>query len=251
MLLVIRVSHRGETDRWDEFRRQDFKGARQIIICGDENLETAYELNDDVLLLRCRDLWEDLPEKMIAAYSILSEIKEFSQYTAFLKIDADIVPKDNFNPDQIVDLLKKHHYIGANLRTPPASNHGIYHLKKGLTERSPWRNKKYSNREFLSCTFALGGFGYGLSRRALKIICNRHNFKNLADIKNEFIYEDAMVAIILKRNGIKPYRFRIPLTDTQQSRKSSRRRRLRANRSMSLVRAKGAERVRRYRKRNM
>ena len=221
MLLVIRVSHLGEKSRWDNFRSHKFGGSNQIIICGKRDLEDNYFLDGDVLYLRCRDKWEDLPEKMIAAYNAILDIEEFNDYTTFLKVDADIVPKPSFNPNHITKLTSKNNYIGANLRRPAIHQHGIYHLKKNLSNESPWKGKKYSNKEMLSCTFALGGLGYVLSRKSLEIITSKYTFNNLHKVKHEFIYEDAMVGIILRRVKINPIKSPLHLRDTRTNVKST------------------------------
>ena len=239
MLLIIRVSHCGEKNRWDAFRKQDFKGARQIIICGVEHQKENYILEDDVLYLKCRDKWEDLPEKMIAAYSAILDIPEFNDYTRFLKVDADIEPLGNFSPEYICKTGDNANYFGGNLRKPAIHQHGVYHLKKNLSDRSPWKGRKYSNAEFLKVTFALGGIGYVLTRHAMTKVTMKHNFNNLNKVKHEFIYEDGMVGVLLKRHGMNPKKVNLGLRDTRKSqRKSSgaRRRRI-SNRSMSLVRA--------------
>ena len=141
MLLIIRVSHCREQKRWDEFRTQDFDGAKQIIICGNPDLEERYKLEDDVLTLKCRDKWEDLPEKMIAAYSAILKMPEFEKYTCFMKIDSDIVPR-RFEKKNIVQKSKSSHFFGTKLWTPPVNAHGVYHLRKGISKESPWYGKK-------------------------------------------------------------------------------------------------------------
>lgn len=235
MILIIRVSHLQEKDKWEKFRTQNFKNTRQIIICGKEDIEENYVLEGDVLYLKCRDKWEDLPEKMIAAYNAILDIKEFDNYTSFLKIDSDIIPTSSFNPSHICQLTKKSSYIGGHLRKPAIHQHGIYHLKKNLSNDSPWKGKKYSNKEMLSCTFALGGLGYVVTRKCLQLICEKYKFANLNSVKYEFIYEDAMVGIILKRHGINPVKYNIGLRDTRSCTRPNRKRRI--PRTMSQVRA--------------
>ena len=82
----------------------------------------------------------------------------------------------------------------------------------------------------------LGGLGYVVTRHAITKITEKYNFNNLNSVRQEFIYEDAMVGIILRRYGIRPKKFLLRLKDTRGSdRSSARRNRLRrfANRAAS------------------
>ena len=221
-LLAIRVSYKGEQHKWDSFRRQNLKGSRQIIICGDEELDANYKLTDDVLYLKCKDNWEDLPEKMIAAYSAIREMKEFEKYDTFLKLDADVISNSNFNPYQLIQITSECNYVGAVLRRPNKSQKGLYHLSKSISPNSAWYGVPYTSKEFLSCKFCAGGKGYLLSRESLNVICKKYNFTNLSAVKYRFIYEDAMIAILLSENNIKPTITNLSLKDTNPPRTSRR-----------------------------
>ena len=52
--------------------------------------EEEKQLEQNVVQLKCRDLYEDLPEKMFAIYTYLSNLGYSDRYDYFWKIDDDI-----------------------------------------------------------------------------------------------------------------------------------------------------------------
>lgn len=247
-ILILRISCKAEKDRWDSFRKHNFDDLPQIIVCGDNSIHKPYKLVGDVLYLKCRDMWEDLPEKMICLYNAMKG-PEFEQYEYFVKCDADIVPMRSFSKKKLYNKVKGKDYVGGRLHKPPSNGTGVYHLKKNLSKDSPWKGKACRSKDFRSTRYALGGKGYVLSKRAIVCMTKNYTADNRLKTRNEFIYEDSMVGILLKRHGIYPKQEQLFLTDriTNNTPRDSRRRRISRrksrvgiispNRSMALVRA--------------
>ena len=203
MMLGIRVSCQAESSWWPGFKS---KKIRQVIIVGDPNLDKKWRLKDGrILYLRCKDGWEHLPEKMIAAYSAVVQIPEFKDHTHFLKLDRDNIITNRFRAHRS-PLIKLLDYTGQYIHTPHRTLAGIYHLGR-VSETCPWYNKRY--RQFrgqptYKFPFALGGASYILSRKAIEILRSFYTFENLHLVEQEHIYEDLMIGILLKMNGISP-----------------------------------------------
>ena len=202
-MLGIRVSCRAESAWWPGFKS---KKIRQVIIVGDPNLDKKWRLKDGrILYLRCRDGWEHLPEKMIAAYSAVVQIPEFREHTHFLKLDRDNTITNRFRAHRS-PLIKSLDYAGQYIHTPHRSLCGIYHLGR-VPETSLWYDKRYRafrGQPTYKFPFALGGDSYILSRKAIEILRSFYTFDNLYQVEQEHIYEDLMVGILLKMNGITP-----------------------------------------------
>ena len=82
----------------------------------------------------------------------------------------------------------------------------MYHLGR-VSENCPWYNKRYRvfrGQPTYRFPFHLGGNSYILSRKAINILRSYYTFENLHLVEQEHIYEDLMVGILLKMNGISP-----------------------------------------------
>ena len=232
--LIVRISCQTEKEKWDKFRSHKFD-LPQIIVCGDNTIDDFYKLDGDVLYLKCGDLWEHLPEKMIFLCHALST-KDFEQYTHFIKCDADIEPSSSFNKEKFINSIKGHDYAGARTHLPKYGK-GIYHLKKNLSDDCYWKRKSYIEPDFFKATYALGGFGYILSKKSVEIISNYINLTQTQLIRKRYIYEDSMIGIILKKYKITPRKINLYLIDTDKYKKGTTRRpRSARRRSLSQVR---------------
>ena len=126
-ILFIRVSCQKEEGIWNKLRRNPFP---QVIIVGDPKLKQNYKLVDDVLYLKCRDSYDALPEKMIAAFNAVLEIPEFSRFDRFLKLDADnrIRNSCKVNNDKIIEA---NDYVGQKIWTLKGyENPRTYHFRR-------------------------------------------------------------------------------------------------------------------------
>ena len=110
-VLFVRVSCQKEKDLWPRLRRHKF---HQVIICGDPKLKTNYKLDGDVLYLKCRDGYDGLPEKMIAAFNALLKIEKFNNIDRFLKLDSDNKLRSSCRINRNETILN-HDYVGQKI----------------------------------------------------------------------------------------------------------------------------------------
>lgn len=155
------------------------------------------ELEENVIQLNCRDLYEDLPEKMFAIYHYLANNDYHKNYDYFWKIDDDI-DWLRWNPsreNQLIESLADYDYAGFQVKTKEGKRG--WHIGR-VREDSPWYNKRY-NGDYVH--WAAGGATYFLSSEAIKKF---KNFYQLSEIRYHHIYEDLAVAKFLKKCGIVP-----------------------------------------------
>jgi hypothetical protein len=159
--------------------------------------EEEKELEENVIQLKCRDLYEDLPEKMFAIYGYLAGKGYTDKYDFFWKIDDDIdwIRWNTERESQLIKSLKGHDYCGLKVFTK-GGNPG-WHIGR-VKEDSPWHNKKYNGRYV---PWADGGSTYFLSSKALN---KWKNFYELSSIRYRHIYEDLAVALFLEKCNILP-----------------------------------------------
>ena len=158
--------------------------------------EEEKQLEENVIQLKCRDLYEDLPEKMFSTYRHLADNGYTDKYDYFWKIDDDI----DFNiwndhrEMQLSNCLKDD-YCGLKVLTKPGKRG--WHIGR-TREDSPWHNKRYNGRYV---PWADGGSTYFLSSKALS---KWKSFYELSSIRSHHIYEDLAVALFLEKRGISP-----------------------------------------------
>jgi hypothetical protein len=175
-------------DRVDKWNLGDYL----IFVGGEEEKQ----LEQNVIQLKCRDLYEDLPEKMFAIYRYLADNGYTDKYDYFWKIDDDI----DFNiwndhrEMQLSNCLKDD-YCGLKVLSKPGKRG--WHIGR-VREDSPWYNKRYNGRYV---PWADGGSTYFLSSKALN---KWKNFYELSSIRYHHIYEDLAVALFLEKRGISP-----------------------------------------------
>ena len=159
--------------------------------------EEEKQLEENVIQLKCRDLYEDLPEKMFAIYKYLAANNYTGQYDYFWKIDDDVdFMRWNEGREQgLIDSLEGLDYAGFK----PMQKEGKrgWHIGR-VAEDSPWHNKRY-NGEYVD--WIDGGTTYLLSSRSLNKF---KNLNNLSEVRHHDIYEDLAVAKHLEKSGILP-----------------------------------------------
>ena len=167
-------------------------------------MDKEYELNDNILYMNCNDLYDGLPEKIIYCINYILNNKEFNKYTHILKID----DHDNKISKETINIIKKYKnilnnydYIGQKINK---GTNGIrkWHFKK-LSDKSRWYRKAYKG-QFVD--WIDGGCSYILNKRSMYYINSIYNLKNLEDLRNEEIYEDLMIAKVLKKFNIEPHK---------------------------------------------
>tara|TARA_B100000674_G_C37976174_1_gene979474 strand:- start:2046 stop:2702 length:657 start_codon:yes stop_codon:yes gene_type:complete len=159
--------------------------------------EEEKELEENVIQLKCRDLYEDLPEKMFAIYGYLADKGYADKYDFFWKIDDDIdwIRWNIAREAQLIESLEGHDYAGLEVKTKEGKRG--WHIGR-VREDSPWYNKRYNGRYV---PWAAGGTTYFLSSKSLR---KWKNFHELSSIRLHHIYEDLAVALFLEKCNILP-----------------------------------------------
>ena len=165
-----------------------FNYDKYIILTGGHN-KNIYEKNHKRLKLKCNDNYEGLPEKMIKAYKFIYENNFFNEITFICKLDEDMILKKLLDIKSLNDYCGKINYSKKIERD--------YHIGK-CSKNSKFNNSLYKGNIVPWC---LGGHGYILSKKSLKIL------KDDIEYCNE-IYEDLYIAKILNKNKIYPSNFK-------------------------------------------
>jgi hypothetical protein len=183
------------------------KNPQAILFYGDPSLHENYNYDEirRILILKCNDFYEGLPEKMIALISAILELKCFQHVNYIVKIDDHDIINKILNLDYIkhrLNIKPQNSYIGNRI---------IHYDKfKKVTRRwhfgkcskgSSWEKQLYKG---IYTSWADGGQGYILRRDAMEKIASVYNFSNINDVGKYHIYEDLMIALILNKFKIKP-----------------------------------------------
>lgn len=159
--------------------------------------EEEKQLEENVIQLKCRDLYEDLPEKMFAIYSYLAGHGYGKKYDYFWKIDDDIdwIRWNPHRESQLLNTLEGYDYAGLQVKTKEGKRG--WHIGR-VRGDSPWYNKRYAGRYV---NWAAGGATYFLSSKSLN---KWKGFYELSSIRHHHIYEDLAVALFLEKCNIYP-----------------------------------------------
>lgn len=207
-LLVLVLSCASHADLWPA-KLEAFPDT--VIAVGDPELKTDYELKDGILRLRCSDQYDALPEKVVYAIHAILRLPDFRTVTHLLKTD------DHDNSYTATDIervagyseLREHHYMGVmihgekeceEIMTTDAYNVRQYHFGK-VSETSRWHNRPYTG-EYVP--WADGGQGYVVDRVAMRCINRQRNLRTISQVRDEEVFEDVMVAKLLRNFGILP-----------------------------------------------
>lgn len=200
-LIVILSCQRNE-HLWDGLLARD---KNVIIFCADNNIENDYLLEDRVLYLNCEDTYDYLPEKVYRMISAILEIPEYNNITHIMKIDDHDTYFNNKTNNLIKNTVNNHiNYCGQTVqqyRKPHNTYIGNnkWHFHK-CPKDSIWYNIPYYGQY---TPWVDGGCGYILSRKSMSLI--KDNFKNdISQIYKNHIYEDLMIALILRKYKIYP-----------------------------------------------
>ena len=205
-ILIVIVSCRKNIHLWNEIKSRT--NNKMIILCGLNYEKNAYNLNtntthynqdEQVLYLNCDDGYAGLPEKMVLAIEYI--LKNFQDITHILKIDDHDTYFTNENIQNLYKIgeLDYYHYIGQKLccfKEPGTSN---WHFGKIFYD-NPW-NEKLGKIPAIS--YFDGGCTYILSKHAMEIINSVYNSNDIHQIRNNEIFEDAMIGKIMHNNNIK------------------------------------------------
>ena len=192
-LLVCFLSCKKNNHLWEGLSNYNFN---KIIFCGDPDINEPYIFNNNILTLKCGDTYDYLPVKIYLMIKAVLEIPEFKNITHILKIDDWDTKIDN-DITKKIDEINLHDYCGQQLHKDFFGMRN-YHFNK-CPKDSMWNDKKYEG-DFVP--WLDGGSGYILSKHAMQIIDNE--FKSTDKIYENHIYEDVMIALILRKNAILP-----------------------------------------------
>jgi len=192
-LLVCFLSCKKNQHLWERLSSFSFN---KIIFCGDPNIDEPYILNNNILTLKCGDTYDYLPVKIFLMIRAVLEIPEFKNITHILKID-DWDTKIDDNIDKKIQFIDLADYSGQNIHRAYGGPR-CWHFNK-CPKKSIWHSKKYEGKYV---PWLDGGCGYILTKNAMSVI--NQEFTSDNEVYNNHIYEDVMVALILRNNGIYP-----------------------------------------------
>jgi hypothetical protein len=200
-ILIVVLSCYKNKHLWDNILKRIENNV--IIFCGDQQQKEDYILENKILSLKCRDTYECLPEKIICMINSILNIDTFKDITHILKLDDhDTMFNDstiNILNHIIVNSKNSIDYAGQTLYNGYTSN-GSWHLNK-CSKNSIWAKKKYTGPVV---PWIDGGCGYVLSKKSMNIINNKYKPCDIDTVYKTHIYEDIMIALILREKNILP-----------------------------------------------
>ena len=203
-ILIVVISCQQHRHLWKEILNRGLDNI--IIICG-KTMKHNYSLEDNILYLNCNDGYEGLPEKIIYTINAILKIPKFQKYTHIMKIDDHDTKFNNslnykLENEPTINLKNPfnnymHDYLGQRLHTRILRD---WHINK-CTPLSYWNTRYYTG---MSTPYLDGGSSYILSRRALICVSYEYKFSDIETIRENHIWEDLMIALILKKYHIYP-----------------------------------------------
>lgn len=186
MILYVFISHKNKIlnchERIKSMMIEDF-----IIVCGG-SIKDQYDKDKNVLRLNCNDDYLGLSEKVTKTFHYILSNEVFDKYTHFVKLDDDMEVVNRFE----YQTFKELDYFGLVCECENESHYNRrWHMGKTGTY---WDNIPYQGKFKPFCS---GGFGYGVSRKALELVLP--NFDYLINF-----YEDVNMGLLLNKVGIVP-----------------------------------------------
>lgn len=158
-----------------------------LIVCGGA-FKDEYNEETNTLRLNCNDGYLGLPEKVTKTFHYILSNDVFKKYTHFVKMDDDMDLINRFE----YEIFKDFDYFGLVCECEDESEYDRrWHMGKTGTY---WDNIPYQGEYKPFCS---GGFGYGVSRKALEMVLP--NFDYLTNI-----YEDVHIGLLMNKAGIEP-----------------------------------------------
>jgi hypothetical protein len=164
-----------------------------LILYGDPNISTAYELIDNkILVVKCNDDYISLSSKTLNMMSVVNSL--FPNIIGCFKCDDDIL----INIDSIIHFIKTSkifsiNYAGTTCILHSKENNNS-HLIKKLDQLS--KDLQINTPNVIYC----GGPLYYLSKKALQIISD----EPITDKLLNMVYEDVIIGHILNKHDIYP-----------------------------------------------
>lgn len=169
----------------------------KLIFVGDSTINQPFIFKNNILIVKCEDSYDYLPVKVYLMIQAILKIPRFNNITHILKVDDhDTIIQYNF-----LNFLNRRitfpDYCGQKIQNYQNGNR-LWHMNK-CPFNSRWFNKEYEGN---FSTWIDGGSGYILSKEAMKLIVSKR--LPISTIHENFIYEDLMIALILKNYNIFP-----------------------------------------------
>jgi len=199
-ILVTILSCKKNEDLWEGLRAKMDKD--MLIFIGGAEV-SYFDEATKILHLKCNDLYDGLPDKIICMIHHVLNLECFADVTHIIKIDDcdTIWDKSHIENLYSIDELNTHDYIGQHAYGENYSYISrIYHYSK-VHNKSYWYERPYRGTIVKYCG---GGHTYILSRNAMTLINNTYNLRNMASLYKLEIYEDLMIGKILNKHGIIP-----------------------------------------------
>ena len=173
-----------------------------VFLVGDIDIENNY-INGNTLFLKCGDLYEDLPCKVIFGIQFITE---FFNFKKLIKVDDDVV----INFDKYYELLNilPNNKLYYGRKNPPDGNvipSNKWHIGK-LDKNHEYNNKVLPDSYFpfnreTPIQWCSGGI-YILSNDVCKLIMNLNNDE--INMTKNHLYEDLNLYNILYKRNINP-----------------------------------------------
>lgn len=215
-LLVLIVSCFHHKPDWPYLRdwAERVHGTAHVrVVAGNESLHAPFEVGDDgTLIVRASDDYDALPVKMVSAYTSVLRAPELQHVTHVFKVDDTDVLDGDWDKMSVpamqtglstlpYDYMTSYCGLVLSVCTPQypcALGWHMMHVQEG----SIWTGRPYMNN--LTLTYGNGGFGYVLSRRAMRAIESRWPPQSMVELHHTEILEDFMVGKTLNAAGIRP-----------------------------------------------
>jgi len=186
MVLYIFISHQKNID--NSYHRIKNMMNNDFIVVTGGHMKDEYDPETRILKLNCNDGYIGLTEKVIKTFHFILSNDYFDSYSTFIKLD------DDMNVVKFIDYnaISGFDYFGIVCEYPTQDGYNrTWHMGKTGT---CWDNIPYLG-EYKP--FCLGGYGYGVSRRALSLVLP--NFDYVTNI-----YEDVNMGLLMYKYGIYP-----------------------------------------------
>lgn len=192
-VLTLIVSCQSEQSLWSSCAEDD------LILCGDETLETEYKVDKNILWLKCNDKYEGLPAKMLRAYWVIMHDPKWQHVHVVLKMDMTTFQEGVVTRPSRRDVYRsslKYAYCGCKIVQAKRKHLGNWHIKlhqKHMKPTSKWQHTKYIEP---MVPYAAGGHWYQLRQDALRYLGRFYPVVSTV-IPQQHIFEDAMVGLLL------------------------------------------------------
>jgi hypothetical protein len=200
--LFMIISCKKEKKMWKNIQKK-FEDYNYVILCGD-NKGSNYSIEKNIIYIDCNDLYDGLPEKVLGGLLVINNDSKFKNISHIIKIDSNnyLSRKNIKKVLSKVQKLSEYDYFGQKVHEikKKLKLEGAYHFKNVIPS-SKWYKQEYKGDY---CDYLDGGYSYCLSRKSINLITSQFNFSNFKSISDKHIYEDLMIALLLRKFGIFP-----------------------------------------------